>query len=970
MTRFYHYKDSVLARTVCQSRHTTVFEGAPVVSGSAAVLLGDVDNDPQAERELAVGGVDGTLAVFKAGHTTPGPYFIASGLGTLSALGLGKLFLGYGDDQQLIACTEEGVCHIFNIRPADLKWDPESDTGRVDPVWSVPCPKNVTSCCMADIDGDKMQEVVMGTREGGVHVLKMDFNQEEYDKAKDQGVRTTERSGWAGGVSTGDTPRSDVFCSSPAAQSRHSTPTADEPGLERLAQDEDESDATPNPVRGPSTGPSKSAYWEDRKSMATPDSTNAPGVVAPDTQPVSLSPHLKPLLELKAQDAVTSLSIVYVPEISIVPSTSTTSRSGEGVAPPATIQADGNSDNVEGSGRGPTICPPHEDRPQGGSGSMPSLASRPDVMEQGASAAGVYVAVGLDTGVVEVMRLSSQRMGTRMLDLVTASERSDRLSSISDAAAAADSYVEADGPAVGDALSGGLSRFSSDDRDAHVCLHSEMSASQPAAEGELAAKLRGESGNTVSRLRLDRDEVGNQQGRVLTGAPAAAAATTATAAGLVASVLCGWHVPADSPSADAWAGRGLVVGFSDTEVGTSPFTETPRTPLDHTSGNVPTWGWGSKTSEGVGAKASSRMGSGDGQQVFAVCTMDGCVRCCRVGSTSEGQPQWTNLWTRQTKEALHSFQRLDFEREEGGKESLFVVCSWSGNTFMFDSEGMPCAGFDAEAHLQGPLTAFVAGDLTTPLGSTGPSLVYLGAEGKVVAYHGLPEQIESATPAQFIPILVKDGSMDTLKDLLTSLANRLQWRSSEQALPLFPSSTPPPDAHPADESECVQCTDGTGSSGPAAVATAAAANIFSDDEPDTALSLSDAILTRAVLCSSGLVVALASTARRNERRKSTADGGGCSFDDARWRREMRALAEGEGEGSTITVGEGAAAIDRVLREMQAWESRGREPTLRHFPCLRGTLEALSSWGSGPRRDSLRSALKESEVTAEVFASPG
>lgn len=79
MPRF--HKDSVLARTVCQSRQqTTVFEGAPVVSGSAAVLLGDVDNDPQAERELAVGGVDGTLAVFKVGHPTPGPYFMASGM--------------------------------------------------------------------------------------------------------------------------------------------------------------------------------------------------------------------------------------------------------------------------------------------------------------------------------------------------------------------------------------------------------------------------------------------------------------------------------------------------------------------------------------------------------------------------------------------------------------------------------------------------------------------------------------------------------------------------------------------------------------------------------------------------------------------------------------------------------------------------------------------------------------------------
>lgn len=82
----------------------------------------------------------------------------------------------------------------------------------------------------------RRQEVVIGTREGGVHVLKMDFNREEHDQAKDQRVKMTERSGWAGGVSTGDTPRSDVFCSSPAAQSRHSTPTADEPGLERLVR--------------------------------------------------------------------------------------------------------------------------------------------------------------------------------------------------------------------------------------------------------------------------------------------------------------------------------------------------------------------------------------------------------------------------------------------------------------------------------------------------------------------------------------------------------------------------------------------------------------------------------------------------------------------------------------------------------------------------------------------------------------
>lgn len=72
--------DGVLARSVGYTRqHTTVFERAPIVSGSAAVLLGKVTNNAQAEIELAVGGVDGRLAVFKAGHSTPGPYFEASG---------------------------------------------------------------------------------------------------------------------------------------------------------------------------------------------------------------------------------------------------------------------------------------------------------------------------------------------------------------------------------------------------------------------------------------------------------------------------------------------------------------------------------------------------------------------------------------------------------------------------------------------------------------------------------------------------------------------------------------------------------------------------------------------------------------------------------------------------------------------------------------------------------------------------
>lgn len=338
--------------------------------------------------------------------------------------------------------------------------------------------------------------------------------------------------------------------------------------------------------------------------------------------------------------------------------------------------------------------------------------------------------------------------------------------------------------------------------------------------------------------------------------------------------------------------------------------------------------------------------------------------------------------------------------------------------------------------------------------------------------------MESMVPAQqFIPNLNKDGSIDTLRGLLTSLANRLQWRSNQMG-PLFPPAVPSREAHPADHNELEDVAGDAGSDGAGAGAGVAAAtepgaaNVLSDD--GEALSLPDAVLARAVLCPSGVVVALASTTRKDDRRKNTADGGGGGggVDDGRWRREVRALAEGR--GGTITVGEGAAAVDRVLKEIKAWETRGRgastiyvrrgtgtcakqrtvlhsiqsrmenlltrqipgtccaahamhsyffrtrsnilldhksrvvgqadsvhlsipdigasarraqfscplsprltlastrcaELTFKNFPCLRGTLEGLTIWGSGPRRESLRRALRESEAKAEVYASPG
>lgn len=70
----------LFSRPVCFAhQQTTVFKGAPAASGPAAVILGNIDNDLKGEIEVAVGGVDGTLAVFKAAHPSAGPYLTASG---------------------------------------------------------------------------------------------------------------------------------------------------------------------------------------------------------------------------------------------------------------------------------------------------------------------------------------------------------------------------------------------------------------------------------------------------------------------------------------------------------------------------------------------------------------------------------------------------------------------------------------------------------------------------------------------------------------------------------------------------------------------------------------------------------------------------------------------------------------------------------------------------------------------------
>lgn len=101
--------------------------------------------------------------------------FLAPGLATPAGRGGGVSVLAFQVSckavwysvmaRQIFCCV--GAAVIGNLlpvlpRPLPLvllvrgRWDQESGAGRVAPVWSVTCPKNVTSCCIADIDGDKM----------------------------------------------------------------------------------------------------------------------------------------------------------------------------------------------------------------------------------------------------------------------------------------------------------------------------------------------------------------------------------------------------------------------------------------------------------------------------------------------------------------------------------------------------------------------------------------------------------------------------------------------------------------------------------------------------------------------------------------------------------------------------------------------------------------------------------------------
>ncbi|CAM9138999.1 unnamed protein product [Phaeothamnion confervicola] len=213
-------------RSICLTHQDTLlFEFPSTIAGPAAITLGDADNDGGIE--LVVGGLDGTLAVFKGWQEQPA--YVASGLGGIVAVGLGRLFLATGDakaaPRQLVVIAAEGRCHIFNIIPdatvgLGLGPAPAAAAGldagsgdaapapvQVHPIFTLSCPCNVTACTVGDVlcgpeGGSGHPEFVVGTSDGHVHVLGLEF-----DESPNYAAPATSSGGSGGGGDGGDGER-------------------------------------------------------------------------------------------------------------------------------------------------------------------------------------------------------------------------------------------------------------------------------------------------------------------------------------------------------------------------------------------------------------------------------------------------------------------------------------------------------------------------------------------------------------------------------------------------------------------------------------------------------------------------------------------------------------------------------------------------------------------------------------------
>ena len=379
----------------------------------------------------------------------------------------------------------------------------------------------------------------------------------------------------------------------------------------------------------------------------SPTDTEKPGVT------VQLNPRFKSLLQLPARGPVTSLAIVHLPETDGTAPTSEKSGPGptdsginHGACGGLTAQ-----DELGGRYGFGHRCS-GETRNSGGLGS----SQRPECAESatGYSAEGVYVAIGIEVGGVEVVRLSRRRPGSRFLELVDPSGRSDEASEGDD---------HRDGPPrareeVPDEVPVGEAKPHSNEIQARGSVVSRG----PAAIG---AEMRGgDHAREDPPLRRPDAQQGDRSRE--SDPPLFSWTAGRGRSELVPSAQRSWRVPVEKTAAVPRAlgsehGWGLVVGLA-ASVGTAVTASAPDPAAVTPTGTVPPsrvfpeasrWGSGRHATErasGVGSgRCGGEVGKDDDEQAFAVCLSGRCVGSCRVVSTVEGLPRWRVVWTKQTE---------------------------------------------------------------------------------------------------------------------------------------------------------------------------------------------------------------------------------------------------------------------------------------------------------------------------------
>ncbi|GFU13038.1 KICSTOR complex protein ITFG2 [Nephila pilipes] len=136
-----------------------VFEFKGNVSKNA-ICLGDADND--GDYELAIGNLQGDMAIFKGDHTHA--FFEAHDLGMIMVIVIGDV-LNEGKNSS-ICISGEGLCSIFEIRNENLL---EGERKNLQPFHVQRLPANTKVALLADVDNDGELELVLGLTD---HVLR------------------------------------------------------------------------------------------------------------------------------------------------------------------------------------------------------------------------------------------------------------------------------------------------------------------------------------------------------------------------------------------------------------------------------------------------------------------------------------------------------------------------------------------------------------------------------------------------------------------------------------------------------------------------------------------------------------------------------------------------------------------------------------------------------------------------------